>query len=147
MVYTDNDLVFNDHRPLLERFTTPMEYDKCVGYSFPMNNHVKSIVRGGVSNFQWRGNPHVPSMSFKYSNSFGKQSDSSPFQPYNFSKAYIKHFTMKTIDEYINNKKKRGVADRTYNTFNNTYKIDDFFKINNKIPEKLKYINEARTFE
>lgn len=47
MIYTDNDLVINDQRPLLERFTTPMEYDKHGTYNFPENNHVKSIVKGG----------------------------------------------------------------------------------------------------
>ena len=141
MVYTDNDLVFNDHRPLLERFTTPMEYDKPVGYFFPENNHVKSIIRGGIENFRWSGNPHIPGLSIKYSDSVGNQAESSPFQPYDFSKAYIKHFTTKTIDEWVSNKKVRGVADRTYSTFTSTYNIDNFFKINNKTEEKIKYIN------
>ena len=141
MVYTDNDLVTNDHRPLLERFTTPMEYDKPVGYSFPENNHVKSIIRGGIKNFHWSGNPHIPGISLRYADSLGKQAESSPFQPYDFSKAYIKHFTTKTIDEWINNKKVRGVADRMYVTFNSTYNIDNFFKINNKTEEKISYID------
>ena len=143
MVYTDNDLVLNDHRPLHERFTTPMDYDKPVGYSFPENNHTKSIIKGGIENFKWRGNPHVPGMSIKYSDSLGNQSESSAFQPYNFTKAYIKHFTTKTIDEWINNKKVRGVADRIHKAFNISYSVDNFFKINNKTDEKIKYINKT----
>jgi len=142
MVYTDNDLLINDYRPLLERFTTPMEYDKCVGYSFPENNHVKSIVRGKIDGFRWGGTPHTPGSNLRYCNSLGEESNSSPFQPYNFSKAYLKHFTTKTIDEYINNKRIRGVADRSYSTFNNTYKIDNFFKINNRTVEKEEFIKK-----
>jgi hypothetical protein len=142
MVYTDNDLVINDHRPVLERFTTPMEYDKCIGYDFPENYHVKSVVRGGINEFDWGGNPHTPGMNIKYSDSVGNQSDGSPFQSYFFGKAYIKHFTTKTIDEYINGKRIRGQADRFYNTFKRMYKTDDFFKYNKVNNEKLTYINE-----
>jgi len=147
MVYTDNDLVINDHRPLLERFTTPMQYDKCIGYNFPMNNHVKSIVKGYIPNFRWNGTPHTPSMHLKYVDSIGVEINGSPFNPYDFSKAYIKHFTTKTIDEWINNKRIRGVADRSYKTFSSSYKLDDFFKINNKTVEKTNYINETRHTE
>lgn len=49
MVYTDNGLVKNDGRGVLERFTTPMEYDKAVTYKFPQNYHVKSVLRGGIN--------------------------------------------------------------------------------------------------
>jgi hypothetical protein len=140
MLYTDNNLVTNDKRPVLERFTTPMDYDKCFSYGFPENNHVKSIVRGKIPNFRWNGTPHVPVMNLRYASSVCTPSDYSPFQKYNFSKAYIKHFSMKTIDEYFNGKRIRGQAGVTYKQFSKLYKIDDFFKVNEKTEEKLNYI-------
>lgn len=136
MIYTDNNLLTNDFRPVLERFTTPMNYDKCTIYNFPENNHVKSIVRGGIKRFKWLNNPHTPKIKARYSDSVGNKSDDSPFQPYNHSKAYIKHFITKTIDEFLNKKYKKGVADRTYDTFLKTYDLSSFFKINDKNEEK-----------
>lgn len=141
MMYTDNGLVVNDKRPLMDRFVTPMEYDKCVGYGFPENNHVKSIVRGRIGGFRWTGTPHTPNINIRYCTSSGKECDGSPFQEYDFTKAYIKHFMTKTIDEWINNKRIRGVGDRSYATFNETYDLDGFFKINDKTDEKVRYIN------
>ena len=140
ILYTDNDLIINDGRPILERFTTPMEYGKCVGCSVPENYLVKSFVKGGINNFRWTGTPHTPNMNLVYANSKGEQSDKSPFQKYDFSRAYIKHFSMKTIDEYFNKKRIRGQADRHYSLFKSQYKIDYFFKLNEKTEEKLNYI-------
>jgi hypothetical protein len=140
MVYTDGGLVKDDGRGVLERFVIPMDYDRHVKYSYPENNHVKSIIRGGVKNFKWVGNPHVPGMSLKYCDSLGKRCDSSAFQPYNFEEAYLKHFPTKTIDEYINRKNVRGVGDRNLNRFKETYCMDYFWKINERTSEKEEFI-------
>ena len=144
MVYTDNDLVINDHKPLLERFTRPMEYDKFGTYQFPENNHVKSIVRGGIENFRWNGNPHTPNMDIKYCDSVGNESDKSPFIQYNHENAYIKHFITKTIDEWIHYKQIRGAGDRTKKQSDLAYSIESFFKYNGKTKEKLDYINKMK---
>lgn len=141
MIYTDNDLIKNDGRGVLERFKTPMNYDRCITYKFPENNHAKSIIRCGIDNVKWKQTPHAVS-NIKYCNSIGDNCSNSPFEPYNFELAYIKHFTTKTIEEWIENKSKRGVADRTYETFKRTYNSDNFFKINNKTEEKINYINK-----
>ena len=143
MIYTDNNLVVNDKRPVLERFTEPMEHDKCFSYKFPENNHSKSMVRGGIDNFKWSGNPHVPGMALKYVDSVGNKTDKTAFQPYNFSKAYIKHFSMKTIDEYLNGKRRRGQGNRSYKNFESMFEIDNFFKVNEKTEEKLNYIKNV----
>jgi hypothetical protein len=142
MTFTDNNLILNDGRPLNERFTEPADFDVKKGYSFPENNHVKSIIRCGIDKFNWSGNPHVCGMGIKCCDANGKESSNSPFQPYDFETAYLKHFSMKTIDEYINNKLKRGVGDRSYSSFKGSYKIDDFFKINEKTVEKEDYIKK-----
>lgn len=145
MIYTDNNLVTNDGRPVLERFTEPMPYDKTFSYKFPENNHTKSIVRGGINNFRWSsGNPHVPGRNFSYVDSVGNKTNNTPFQPYNFRKAYIKHFSMKTIDEYINGKRRRGQGNRSYINFKSMYKIDNFFKLNEKTEEKMKYLENIK---
>lgn len=140
MVYTDNDLVFYDKRPLNERFTTPMDFDKCIQYSFPENNHVKSIVKCDIDNFNWYGNPHIPTCVENACNAEGEKSDITAFQPYNFDVAYLKHFITKTIEEWLCIKIRRGTPDINYAKFiekNN----DRFFKYNVKTKEKENYIN------
>lgn len=144
MVYTDNDLVINDHRPILERFATPMEYEKCIDYPFPENLHTKSIIKGGIEDFRWSGNPHAPNMDLKFCDSNGNENDKSPFCLFDYSNAYIKHFITKTIDEWINKKQIRGAGDRTKSMSDLTYTIDKFFKYNNVTEEKIEYINNIK---
>lgn len=141
MIYTDNNLVTDDGRGVLERFTTPMEYDKRITYSFPENNHIKSFIRGGIKNLVWNYNPHTPSMNLKYCNSVGEKSDNKPFQPYNYELSYVKHFTTKTIQEWLQNKVVRGYPDGNEICFlsgNNV--IHKFFMYNKETEEKLNFI-------
>ena len=139
MIMTDNGHVYNSHEPLMERFTTPMDLDKKVQYNFPENNHVKSIVKGGLEIINF-ANPHVPTIPMNCCNAKGEKVDQKPWTPYDHSVAYLKHFTMKTLEEWINNKRKKGTPDREYKFFiaNNNY--DKFFYINEKTQEKLDYI-------
>jgi hypothetical protein len=139
MVYTDNNLIKSDGRGVLERFTTPMEYDKCVTYKFPENNHTKSIIRCGIENLKWNQTPHTV-LNIKYCNSIGDGCSNSPFESYNFDFAYIKHFTTKTIEEWINNKIKRGYPDGNKDWFKKNNIIDKFFKYNDITDEKNEYI-------
>ena len=144
MIYTDNGLVENDGRPVLERFTTPMTFDRKIVYMFPENYHTKCILRGKLRRLLWTSTPHFPTTPLKCADPLGRKTDNSPFQVYDFSVAYLKHFRTKTIDEWINNKYKRGVADRTYELFEQTYQIDDFFKYNEKTQEKLDFIENNK---
>ena len=139
MIYTDNDLVRSDYRPLNERFTEPMEYDKCVQYDFPDNNHVKSILKCNIDNFNWVGNPHIPSMITNACNTKGEKSSNDAFQPYDFDVAYLKHFVTKTIEEWVNVKFKRGTADVSYDTFFKKNR-DRFFKYNKITKEKENFL-------
>lgn len=136
MVYDDNDMLNNDGRLVNERFIRPADYNISVTYNFPENNHVKSIIRGGINNFVWHNNPHVPYMGLKFCNADGKKSDETPFQPYTFNTAYLKHYPTKTISEYISNKYIKGTLDVTYNHFITHGAIDNFFKLNKKTIEK-----------
>jgi hypothetical protein len=142
MVYTDNNLIKSDGRGVLERFTTPMEYDKAVTYNFPENNHTKSIIRCGIENVKWNSTPHNVN-GIKYADSIGNETNDLPFQTYNYELAYIKHFSTKTIDEFINGKYKKGLGDRTIESYKkNVDRIGYFFKINEKTKEKEEYIDK-----
>lgn len=142
MCYGDNDLVYYDNRPLTERFTKPVEplYFKH-GYDFPENNHIKSIVRGGLDGIRWTATPHTPNNVLRCCNGCGNECNSkSPFNDYDFSCVWLRHYQMKTIQEWIQIKKVRGVGDRTYDTFIKTYKLESFFKHNKKTKEKERFI-------
>ena len=60
VIYTDNDLLFYDNRPLIERFTTP-------NFQTFANMYVKSIVRGGLNKTIFLPNKsnHVPERKVK----------------------------------------------------------------------------------
>ena len=144
MVMTDNGQVYNTQRPLMERFTTPMDFNKCIGYKdIPENNHVKSIVKGGLKNIRFV-NPHLPLTPIRCCNPKLEVMQQSPLLPYDHSVAYLKHFQFKTIEEFVQNKLKRGTPDRGYDDFINSKPMDNFFKVNEKTQDKLDYINKQR---
>ena len=145
-VYTDNDLVYDDGRPCLERFTTPMEINKCVEYkNIPENTHVKCIIRGGLTNVIMR-DPHHTNSEIINQTTCNNKGDlipeyyCGPWQSINYDLAYIKHFTTKTIDEWFTIKLKKGVGDRNIETFLKTYPLERFFKYNNVTQEKIDYL-------
>jgi hypothetical protein len=51
----------------------------------------------------------------------------------------LKHFSTKTIEEWLNNKMQKGTAGRTMERFTDTYK-EYFFSINERTPEKEAFI-------
>lgn len=143
MVYGDSDNIKYENKPLIERFTKPMNYNNCVGYSFPENNHIKSIVRGGIDKFKWIYNPHTPNCNLMCCDALGKQCDDSAFKPYSFDRCYIKHFYTKSIEEFFTLKERRQRPDRLHTqkiNYNDCFKR--FFLINQKTEEKIKYLEE-----
>jgi len=109
MIYTDNNLVRYDRRLLAERFTEPMPINRCVTYSFPENRHVKSIIRCGIKGLRFRRNPHVPSEPIiNCVMTDGTRCKQRPFQDIDHSIAYLKHYTTKTIEEWMTCKVRRG---------------------------------------
>lgn len=139
MCMTDNNLVHYDDRPLMVRFREPMPFDRPVQYSFPDNCHVKSIIRGGLPILLFRGNPHVPDTPLKAYNASRVRCQNSPWQPIDFTTAHLKHFTTKTIEEWMTRKMKVGTPDREPKSFLPFYK-DRFFKINEMTQAKLDYL-------
>lgn len=140
--YTDNDLIYDDGRGCLERFTKPMPLHKYIQYNdYEENEHVKCIIRGNINNLTI--SIHLSEdekLKETTCNSIGKKVNTIPFQKINYKFAYIKHFTTKTIDEWINYKIKRRVADRSINDFNRHYPLERFFKINKLTKEKKQFL-------
>ncbi len=139
MIYTDADMVENDGRLVNERFTVPMEYDKKIGFDFPQNNHTKSIVKCKTE-YKVKLNPHIPIVTKKICNADGIEDNDTPFTQYTFENAYLKHFTTKTIDEFIHNKMVRGLGDRTHKEYMDITPIKEFFKVNDMTSEKREYL-------
>lgn len=140
MMYGDNGLVYYEYKPLAERFKEPLPYDSCLQYEFPENNHVKSIIKGGIENFKWEGNPHTPNIDMKCCDCDGVECEVSPFKPYNFNKCYIKHYFTKTIDEWLNNKYERQYCDQPHRYIEPIKFINKFFKLNERTEEKEDFV-------
>ena len=144
MCYGDNNLIKYEDNLLTERFTMPISYDTCVAYNFPENNHIKSIIRGGLRKVEFKNNSHTPFGVTKCCNNRGIPCKSdSPFEKYNFDEAYIRHFSTKTIEEYCN-KLKRGFPDQIFNTEKLSKHLLEtrFFRYNKVTQEKLDYVKE-----
>jgi len=135
LIYTDNELIFYDNRPLLERFTTPYYEDKD-------NEYVKSIVRGNLDKiiFYPKTYIHFPSKNLSICDSKGKLIypkgyDSCSISPPIYDYGYLKHFTTKTAEEYCV-KIKRGTNEGK--KYNINERVDLFFYHNKFTEEKLK---------
>ena len=140
MCMTDSGMIVDDGRRMMERFTEAMPYDRPVQYDFPDNNHIKSIVRGGLDKVVFRKNPHIPDTARCCYTADGVPCNPSPFQPYSFKTAYIKHFVTKTISEWVGNKWQKGAGACSMKKFQERYK-DRFFKYNEHTSEKQRYID------
>lgn len=135
---TDNNLVKYDPRPLMERFTQAMPLDRKVQYNFPDNCHVKSIIRGGLD-VRFGGNPHTTDTPLIAYNASGVRCENRPWQPMDYRIALLKHFTTKTLEEWMTRKMKVGTPDRDPSQFLPFYK-DRFFKINQMTDDKMNYL-------
>lgn len=139
MTMTDNNLVHYDPRPLVVRFREAMQPDKPVQYNFPDNCHVKCIIKGGLD-VRFGANPHVPDTPLVAYNASGIRCNNSPWQPIDWSVGHLRHFTTKTIEEWMSRKMVVGTPDREPSSFLPFYK-DRFFQINQMTPEKQEYLN------
>ena len=141
LMYTDNDLVYYENKPLKERFTS---YDA----NFYRNEHIKSTVRGHLKKNYWRKmhNPHTSILHYTCCNALGEVIGYDAYfnTPPNYDIAYIKHYWGKTIEEYCL-KIKRGYPDHkvvfTKELLNDRFK--SFFELNKKTKEKLDYIKKT----
>jgi hypothetical protein len=149
LCYDDNDLLYYENKPLNERFTRLCCYDTDNPYGFIENLHIKSFINCKTKNVDWiNGCAHSPKifnrnkflLYDKIINGVGeicKAEDQSKlskiFNP-NFDLVYLKHFRMKTIEEYVTNK----INKLSKYGYSNVY-FDDklFFKYNKKSVKKM----------
>lgn len=137
MTMSDNDLVRNDRRPLMKRFTQPIDNGtKPCGCA--VNRHVKCCVRLNIGIDAKISCPHFVSNIFPSCDSTGKPLQNSPFN-YNpdYSEAYIKHFHYKTIEEFCKNKMTKGFADFARK---DSEPFQDFFEKNHMTVDKTKWL-------
>lgn len=146
--YGDNDLIVYDGRTVLERFVTPIEpLDFKKSYSFPENNHVKSIIRGGLNNIRWIGNPHTPNTTTKCCNNVGNVCNAvSPFNDFNHDIAWLNHYPTKTIQEYLEIKAKRGYPDGNKDYFKKADVVKAFYSYNKKSSEKDAFLKNKKAY-
>jgi hypothetical protein len=145
MTYGDNGIVDYTSNIVLDRFTKPLPFDMQIQYNFPENNHVKSIIRGGLNYNEITITPHSPSGNFKICDEKKVSiTENAYFKPYSFDVIYIRHYTTKTIYEWIK-KVSRGRA--TLNSKIHLYSFEKFFKYNNDTVEKRKVIKQYLFFK
>ena len=144
LMFGDNDLVHNDGRPVMMRFNKIVEpIDFMRAYeNIPENFHVKSIIRGGLEGVNFK-NPHSPDGIIKCCDSVGKEVPADKFlMPYNYTQLFIRHYSDKTIEEYID-KITRGFPDQVLTSDKFDYLLKTrFFKSNKPTREKLALVKE-----
>ena len=139
-MYSDNDLLYYEDKPLVERFNTSLFDD-------PSNRAIKSTARGNLPINYWKtsGNPHTALTKYINCNSAGERVsvDSYHVVPPHHEFAYIKHYAVKTIEEFCN-KIKRGYPDQVviYTDERMKQYFDYFFTRCKKTKEKLDYIKK-----
>ena len=137
---SDNDLLYYENKSLEERFPILLFNDS-------RNRLIKSTVRGNLKGNYWkrRNNPHTSKLKFTNCNSNGEIVSYECFDviPPIHENAYIKHYSVKTIEEFCN-KIKRGYPEYTvvYNDKTMKFYFDYFFSRANKTKEKLDYIKK-----
>ena len=146
MCFGDSGIVdLDDNYSVLDRFVSPLDFDKPVQYDFPENNHVKSIIRGGIDIGDTMITVHSPKgRNYVIADASGNMCANEYFKPYDFSVAYIRHFVTKTIYEWLL-KITRGQA--TVHASSELYPIEKFFLYNERTAEKEKVIKDYLLFK
>ena len=144
MIYGDGGMARNDGRPLLERIKEPvMPLTKKIGYKFPENNHIKTIIRGGLVSPQFMGQPHSTNVA-KQCTASGKQVDKavSPFNEMDYDMAWLRHYSTKTAEEYAY-KMKKGFPDQEFSDEKRKICVETrFFRYNEITEEKINIISD-----
>ena len=135
LMMTDNGLIHNDHRPLMERFTESTTRGCQQG---------KCIIRTGIAGSRFTKSVHIPYVPYiRCCNPKGEPTAQHRLQPRDTSVAYLKHFSTKTIEEWLTNKWQKGAAGVSYEKFQRQY-ADYFFTINERTPEKEQFIKDFK---
>lgn len=147
--YTDNGLVVveNDNYSVLNRFTEIFSKEYCLEHNinidnfYKSNTQAKSIVRTNISKFEIIS-PHVY-LPVITTNAIGEKCNNSKVSIGDspiWKNAWINHYRFKTIEEYIDNKIKRGWPTNYKNGGKNGLNINFFFNFNALTNDKEKYV-------
>ena len=146
MMMDDNDLLENDGRPLMERF--PRAADMYAYYEYTNiyeNSHVKTILKCGELTGRYFPNPHYcRNCECTMNNKKEKCDSNTPWiEDINWDDAYLKHFRLKTITEYLYNKILKGAPDIGTELYRKVRCTPEkFFRINKRTPEKEQIIEK-----
>ena len=135
LMMTDSGLVHNDGRPLMQRFTESTTRGEQQG---------KCIIRTGIPGARFTKSVHVPyTPELRCCNPKGEPTTQHRLQPRDTSVAYLKHFSTKTIEEWLTNKWQKGAAGCSYEKFQRQY-AGYFFTINERTPEKEQFVKNFK---
>ena len=147
-IYTDNNLIYDDGRTCQERFTEEYIYQD--GIYWNENHCIKPIIRTKIKDI-YQENLHFfmdknNILNDSTCNNKGENCELNFCITINYDYAYFKHFTTKTIEEYVKNKLVRGTGDIPIEKFNEKYGIKWFFIYNKKTKEKLDYLKKHNLY-
>lgn len=137
-VFTDNNQLDFEDRPLMERF--PVE----TNYKYE-NRHVKSTVRGRLDykNYAKSYNPHSIWSNIKACTSSGKIANGEYFFfPPDLEFASLNHYVTKSVREFYYKKYKTKVNVNTIPNSTKDYLFNYFFLVNKKTKEKVDIFNQ-----
>jgi len=137
--YGDNDKIFYEAKPLEERFVKPVNLTEEIRKNKYMYSAAKTIVRGGLY-LNWGRFPHYLKNTVNCRPNGNILKDY--LSPPEYSDAYLKHYTTKTTEEYIEKLNKGDVLEK-YNTDYILYRIYGYYFLFNKITkQKIDLINK-----
>ena len=147
LMYGDNDMLYNNGKPIIERFKYPLPI-----YQYVENRQFKSIVRGrqkiktddNCNGFEFL-NPHMVNLYHVCNNSGISIDFTSTRIPINYDSACLNHYCSKTAREYCN-KISRGFPDHDINLLKNRKEqlINlVFFKMNSVTSEKVQIFKDV----
>ena len=148
-IMTDNGLVYQDSRPVFERFTEACPVTMKIQYEcIPENYHIKSAVRCTRDDITFT-HPHFPTANSRLNTVNGSGEQVTPRYPFavpNYDLIELRHYIYKTAEEFCKN---RIGSERYYNqsrydgVFVDTKKtIARFWCVNQYTDEKAKYIDK-----
>jgi len=151
-IYDDNDAIERDMSiPVHQFFTHP----STTQYSLKCNHSTKSLVKCGLSDISFDDSAHYPTSSSPLlvcdASGHKIKTKSHFLENADISMAKIRHYTTKTISEYIDQKLgitngDRNIADRTINNrffvyCQRTKEKEDYYKMNKPIELNMTLIS------
>lgn len=142
--YGDNDKIYYEPKPMKERFIKPIKITRKILKKKYIYSGAKTIVRGGL-HLVWGHFPHYlkNTVNCRPNGNILKNY----FSPPDYSNAFIKHYTTKSTEEYVE-KLNKGDVYENYNKKYVTNKIKHYYFLFNKFTkEKIELIKNKLKFK